>query len=102
MGKGVKAAIKTGHHRAFAAVTDSNMTQIIASLVLIWLGSGTILGFAITLLIGSIISMFTAIYISKWLLNLGYDLGITKLWLYGGKKGFENLSADNGKKVKEY
>lgn len=102
MGKGVKAAIKTGHHRAFAAVLDSNMTQVIASLVLIWLGSGTILGFAITLLIGSIISMFTAVYISKWLLNLGYDIGITKLWLYGGKRVSENtIAAENGRKVKE-
>ena len=102
LGKGVKAAIKTGHHRAFAAVLDSNMTQIIASLVLIWLGSGTILGFAITLLIGSIISMFTAVYISKWLLNLGYDIGITKLWLYGGKRVSENtIAAENGRKVKE-
>lgn len=102
LGKGVKAAIKTGHHRAFAAVLDSNMTQVIASLVLIWLGSGTILGFAITLLIGSIISMFTAVYISKWLLNLGYDIGITKLWLYGGKRVSENtIAAENGRKVKE-
>lgn len=101
LGKGVKAAIKAGHHRAFAAVTDSNMTQIIASLVLIWLGSGTILGFAITLLIGSIISMFTAIFISKWLLDLGYDLGITNLWLYGGKRKSANALAADGKKVKE-
>jgi len=101
LGKGVKAAIISGHKRAIPAVVDSNLTQIIASLVLIWLGSGTILGFAYTLLIGSATAMFTVLLLSKWLLNLGFEIGLTQLWMYGGKKAENATTAaaeNNGKK----
>ncbi len=78
LGKSAKAAIKGGFNRAFAAILDSNVTTIIACAVLYFLGSGTIKGFATTLFIGIVISLFTALLITRALLYLGVGMGITK------------------------
>lgn len=78
LGKSAKAAVKSGFKRAFSAILDSNVTTIIACAVLYFLGSGTIKGFAVTLFIGIVISLFTALVITKALLNLGIGMGITE------------------------
>ena len=78
LGKSAKAAVKSGFKRAFSAILDSNVTTVIACAVLYFLGSGTIKGFAITLFIGIVISMFTALLITRALLNLGIGMGITE------------------------
>ncbi|MBO5869238.1 MAG: SecD/SecF family protein translocase subunit, partial [Clostridia bacterium] len=78
LGKSAKAAVKSGFKRAFSAILDSNVTTVIACAVLYFLGSGTIKGFATTLFIGIVISMFTALVITRALLNLGIGMGITK------------------------
>ncbi|MBR6554549.1 MAG: protein translocase subunit SecD [Clostridia bacterium] len=89
-GKSVKSAIKSGYKRALWAILDSNVTTMIACAVLYIFGSGTIKGFALTLGIGVIISMFTALVISRVLLNLGVGMGIINVKAYlpigGGKK----------------
>lgn len=77
LGKSAKAAVKSGFKRAFSAILDSNVTTVIACAVLYFLGSGTIKGFATTLFIGIVISMFTALVITRALLNLGIGMGIT-------------------------
>ncbi len=82
MGKSAKMAIKGGFKRAFAAILDSNVTTIIACAVLYFLGSGTIKGFATTLFIGVVISLFTALVITRALLNLCVGMGITKTSVY--------------------
>ena len=89
-GKSVKAAIKGGFHRAFWAIFDSNVTTLIACIVLYALGSGTIKGFATTLLIGVVISLFTALVITRGLLYLCCGMGVDKPSLYTPiiKKGF--------------
>ena len=69
-GKTVTAAIKTGFGRAFWTIFDSNITTIIAAIVLLILCPGTIKGFSITLLIGILLSMFTALVITRWLIKL--------------------------------
>lgn len=76
LGKSAKAAIKGGFKRAFAAILDSNVTTIIACAVLYFLGSGSIKGFATTLFIGIVISLFTALVITRALLNLCVGMGI--------------------------
>lgn len=86
LGKSAKAAIATGHHRALAAVVDSNITTMIAAGVLYFLGAGTIRGFAVTLGIGVAVSMFSAIFLTHWLLNLGLNMGMSNIRLYGVKK----------------
>ncbi len=73
-GKSTFIAIEQGFNRAFSSIFDSNITTIIAAGVLFWLGSGTIKGFAITLIVGILCSMFTALVISKLFLELSTGL----------------------------
>ncbi len=70
MGKKIPASIKSGFSKATSAILDANVTTIIASVILYMLGTGPIKGFAITLLIGILVSMFTALVITKKLLNI--------------------------------
>ncbi len=86
LGKTIKTAVVSGFDRAFLAIVDSNVTTIIAAVVLYIFGTGTIKGFAVTLAIGTIVSMFTAIFITKSLLKLVVDLKIKNPALYGAKK----------------
>ncbi|TSC93967.1 MAG: preprotein translocase subunit SecD [Candidatus Berkelbacteria bacterium Licking1014_85] len=67
LGKGVKTAIEEGFKRAWPSIKDSNVSSIITAIILIWFGTGIIKGFAVTLLIGILVSMFTAITISQTL-----------------------------------
>ena len=69
-GKTVNASIKTGFGRAFWTIFDSNLTTIIAAVILLILCPGTIKGFSITLLIGIVLSMFTALVVTRWLIKL--------------------------------
>lgn len=82
-GKTVKSAIDSGFKRAFTAILDSNITTLIAAAVLFWMGTGTIVGFATTLGIGVIISMFTALTITHFLLNRMVDFRIRNPKAYG-------------------
>ena len=86
-GKTVRSSIDSGFHRAFTAIFDSNVTTMIAAVVLYVLGSGTIVGFAMTLGIGIVISMFTALTVTRFLLNRLVDLKITNTALYGVGNG---------------
>ncbi|MCH5138628.1 protein translocase, partial [Clostridiaceae bacterium UIB06] len=74
-GKSVRAAIDAGFHRAMTSVLDSNLTTIIAGVVLYGLGSGSVKGFALTLIIGTALSMFTAITITRILIKLAAGMG---------------------------
>ncbi len=66
-GRTLAAAIESGYERAFSAILDSNLTTIIAAILLFQFGSGPIKGFAITLTIGLVASLFTAVYVSRTL-----------------------------------
>ncbi len=85
-GKTVQSAIKLGFDKALSAIIDSNVTTIIAAVVLYFMGSGTVKGFATTLAIGVILSMFTALTVTKHLLRAFYNLGCDNEKLYGIKK----------------
>lgn len=82
-GKTVKSAIESGFKRAFTAILDSNVTTLIAAAVLFFLGTGTIVGFATTLGIGVIVSMFTALTVTHFLLNRMVDFHIRSPKAYG-------------------
>lgn len=88
LGKGstVKEAIDSGFHKALSAILDSNITTLIAAVVLYIMGVGSIKGFALTLGIGIALSMFTALFVTKHLLKAVYTLGLTNPKLYGSKK----------------
>lgn len=85
-GKSVDAAIKAGFSKALSAIIDGNITTIIAAIVLFALGSGTVKGFATTLGLGIVVSMFTALFITRTALNYFYVLGAKNAKLYGSKK----------------
>ncbi len=85
-GRDVHAAIKSGFQKATSAIVDGNVTTIIAALVLMWKGSGTVQGFAQTLAIGIILSMVTAMLISRLLIYAFYGIGCRNPKLYGKEK----------------
>ncbi len=86
VGKTVKSAIKTGFSKALSAIIDGNVTTLIAALVLFWRGSGTVKGFASTLALGIVLSMFTALFVTKAILNALYNLGLDDPKYYGVSK----------------
>lgn len=85
-GKTVQSAIKVGFNKAMSAIIDGNVTTIIAALVLMYKGSGTIRGFAQTLLLGIVLSMFTALVISRFVMYVLYNLGFQDAKWYGIQK----------------
>ncbi len=98
-GKTVRSSIKLGFSKALSAIIDGNVTTIIAAIVLYYLGSGTVKGFAQTLAIGIILSMITALFVTKFLLGALFDLGADKPVLYGKKREVKTLNiAGNFKK----
>lgn len=74
----VHKAIEAGFHNAMSSILDSNLTTIIAGLVLYFVGSGSVKGFALTLMIGIVISMFSALVITKQLMWIGLRMGFLK------------------------
>ena len=82
-GKTVKSAVKIGFDKALSAIVDGNVTTLIAALVLLVLGTGTVKGFAQTLFLGIVLSMFTALVITKLLLNAFYAIGFKSEKWYG-------------------
>ena len=81
-GRSVKMAVQRGYKNALSSIIDSNVTTIIAAIVLMYFGTGSIKGFAITLLIGVVTSMISSIFITRFLLNKVTDLGAKNVKLY--------------------
>ena len=86
LGKSVSGAIQSGYKKALSAIIDGNVTTLIAAAVLGFLGSGSIIGFAQTLALGIVLSMFTALVVTKLLLNALYAVGLKDVKYYGKAK----------------
>lgn len=86
VGKTVHSAIKTGFNKALSAIVDGNITTLIAAAVLYFRGSGTVKGFSTTLAIGIVLSMFTALFVTRGALMALYHLGFDQAKFYGIKK----------------
>ena len=84
-------ALKAGFHKAFSAIFDGQITTLIAAAVLYIMGTGTIRGFATTLAIGTILSMFTALAVSRWLSYAFYGIGVRDVRFYGTTTHKKNL-----------
>ena len=99
-GKNTRTAVKEGYNKALSAIIDGNLTTLIAAAVLNFKGTGSIKGFAATLAIGIVLSMITALFVTKFIMNAFLDLGFDNEMLYGKKKdkniinfvGFRKLS----------
>lgn len=85
-GKSVQSAIKIGFDKALSAILDGNITTLIAAGVLFFLAPGTIRGFAQTLALGIVLSMFTALVVTKLILNAFYAVGVRDAKWYGVTK----------------
>ena len=81
-GRSAKAAVRAGFKNAMSAVLDANVTTLIAAIVLLIFGTGSIQGFAKTLLLGVLVSMFSAILITRFLMNRFVNAGATGIGLY--------------------
>lgn len=85
-GKSVQSAIKIGFDKALSAIVDGNITTLIAAAVLFFLAPGTIRGFAQTLALGIVLSMFTALVVTRFIMQAFYALGIKDVKWYGVAK----------------
>ena len=94
-GKSLQNAIDTAYEKAFSAIFDSNITSLLAATILFWKASGTVQGFAVTLTIGLLGSMFSAILVTRvifrWVVDLGLLKNLSLLNIFGKSK-FDFLS----------
>ncbi|WP_022764121.1 protein translocase subunit SecDF [Butyrivibrio sp. XPD2006] len=86
VGKPVDEARKNGYNKALSSILDGNITTLIIAAVLLWKGTGSIKGFAETLILGIILSMFTALVITRWITSILYGIGLQSPVLYGKAK----------------
>ena len=90
-GKSVRTAIKSGFDKALSAIIDGNITTLIAAIVLLFLGPGSVKGFAQTLALGIVLSMFTSLVVTRYVLEAFYALGAKNEKLYGVAKERKTL-----------
>ena len=90
-GKTVRSSIKIGFQKAMSAILDGNITTLIAALVLWFLGTGTVKGFAQTLALGIALSMFTALIVTRCILNAFFAVGIKDIKYYGIAKPVKKI-----------
>ncbi len=91
-GKAVKSAMKIGFDKALSAIIDGNITTLIAAFVLLLLGPGSVKGFAQTLALGIVLSMFTSLVVTRMILNSLYALGLKSEKLYGVGREHKTLN----------
>jgi preprotein translocase subunit SecD len=87
LGKPLGTSVDEGFRRAWSSIRDCNVTTLITCTILAWFGTGVIKGFAITLSIGVLVSMFSAIVVTRYFLKLavGSEKKEKNLWLWGAK-----------------
>ena len=85
-GKTVQSAMKVGYEKALSAIIDGNVTTLLAAIVLMIKGSGSVKGFAQTLFLGIVISMITALFVTRAIMNAFFALGLKSEKLYGVAK----------------
>ena len=90
-GTSVSMSIKNGYKKAMSAIVDGNVTTFIAAVVLMILGSGTVKGFAYTLMISIIMSMFTALLVAKYLMQAFFAVGLKDKKFYGVAKEMKTI-----------
>lgn len=98
-GKTVRSSMKIGFQKALSAIVDGNITTLIAALVLSLKGSGSVKGFAQTLALGIVVSMFTALVVTRLVLNALYALGMQDVKLYGMAKEQKTVDFLGKKKI---
>ena len=95
LGKSLKQSIVDGFHHSYSAIIDGNLTTILTAIILAYFGLGPVKGFAVVLIIGVVSSVFTAVYVSRlvmdWLVDRGYSM---QFWTNFSKGAFKNVNFD--------
>jgi len=91
-GKTVSASIQEGYKKAMSAIVDGNVTTFIAAIVLMILGSGTVKGFAYTLMISIVMSMVTALFVAKYFMKALFAVGFKNKQFYGRAKELKTIN----------
>ncbi len=99
VGTSIRTALKIGFDKALSAIVDGNITTLIAAAVLLLLAPGSIKGFAQTLALGIVLSMFTALVVTRWVMNAFYALGIQDVKWYGKGKAVKGIDFLSRKKL---
>nr|MCR4612079.1 protein translocase subunit SecD [Lachnospiraceae bacterium] len=99
VGHDANASVQAGFKKAMSAILDGNITTLIAAAVLYFIGSGTVKGFAVTLAIGVVLSMFTALVVTRILLNVCIAFDLTNPNLYGSAKKRNPINFIDKKKI---
>lgn len=99
LSKNVETAVKNGFSKALSAILDGNITTLIAAAVLYFKGSGTVKGFASTLALGIVLSMFTALAVTRGILKAFIAIGLTNPKLYGSKKDIKTIDFLSKRKI---
>ena len=86
VGRNVKSALRVGFQKALSAIIDGNVTTLVAAFVLGIMGTGSVKGFAYTLALGIVVSMFTALVVTRIIIFAFYAIGLKSPKLYGTKK----------------
>ncbi|HCI84087.1 MAG TPA: protein translocase subunit SecD, partial [Lachnospiraceae bacterium] len=98
-GNSVRSAIDTGFRKALSAIIDGNVTTLIACLVLYIMGTGSVKGFAESLALGIFLSMFTALFVSKWIVQSFYELGMSDPKCFGKMIAIKRLNMVGRRKL---
>ena len=98
-GKDVKGAIKAGYSKALSAILDGNITTLIAAAILGLRGTGTVKGFASTLALGIVVSMFTALVVTRIITNIFYGLGFEDKKWYGKARELKIIDFTSKRKM---
>ena len=98
-GKSVRTSIKTGFQKATSAIVDGNVTTLIAAAVLGAMGTGSVKGFAMTLALGIVLSMFTALVVSRLITNAFYAVGLRDEKYYGRQKERKTIDFVGRRKI---
>lgn len=95
----VRSAIKIGFQKALSAIVDGNVTTLIAAIVLGIIGTGPVRGFALTLGIGTVLSMITSLLVTRWVLLILYHCGCSKVGMYGITKDRASMNILGKRKI---
>ncbi len=98
-GSNVRTAVNTGFSKAMGAIVDGNITTLIAAAVLYLLGSGSVKGFATTLALGVVLSMFTALVITRLLMNIFMAFGLRDVKFYGKSRQYPKFDFIGKRKI---
>lgn len=98
-GKAVDEARKNGYNKALSSILDGNITTLIIAAVLLWKGTGSIKGFAETLILGIILSMFTALVITRAITSILYGIGLQSPVFYGKAKKIKKFDFVGKRKI---